>query len=366
MSGSVVDIDGRTVPELEHAADGAPSAKRLAALRAGAVAFRERFRAAGRVEAVRTLDLVSAPLATAHAFDGLARGGTTQRVRAVSRLVVVRFRDFEGEPRTLCWQPATLDGMRRTPCQLGAERHRSHLTRRAAVVEHQSPRGALERCGIDASAIDLVALPDLHATDLRTVAGSTRAVEGEHGRRPPLFPRARVLFQRRERETLERAHPAHAAWYVPGGAEHAVQDALVALDGDVELGPGVALIGAPGPLNGGQSLVLGTAAGVWVISANGVAADNWHPHLSKIPGLARAATHLGREVAGVSTAVQSAADQYDAMIVEKTLADPNRSDPRWTNVAPARGLASVRAQWPVLPSYVHEPLTVGQMSSRAR
>ncbi len=366
MIGSVADIDGRIVPELERPADARPGAERLEALRASAVAFRERFRAAGRVEAVRTADLVSAPLTVGHAFGGLARGATTQLVRVISRLVVVRFRDFGGEPRTLCWQPATLDGVRSTPHQLGAARHRSQLARRAPVVEHQSPRAALERCGIDVAAIDLVALPDLHATDLRTVAGSTRAVEGEHGRRPPLFPRARVLFQRRERDALERAHPAHAAWYVPGAAEHAVQDALVALDGDVELGPGVALIGAPGPLNGGQSLVLGTAAGVWVISANGVAADNWHPHLSKIPGLARAAAQLGHEVAGVSTAIQSVADQYDAMIVEKTLADPNRSDPRWMNVAPARGLASVRAQWPVLPSHVHEPLTVGRMGPGAR
>jgi hypothetical protein len=366
VSASVADIERRTVPELERPGNGAPGAERLEALRAGAVAFRERFRAAGRVEAVRTLDLVSAPLASGRAFGGLARGGPTQQLRAVSRLVVVRFRDFEGESRTLCWQPATPDGMRRTPHQLGADRHRGHLTRRAPVVEHQSPRGALERCGLDASEIDLVALPDLHATDLRTLAGSTRAVEGEHGRRPPLFPLARVLFQRRERDALERAHPALAAWYVPRGTEHAVEDALVALEGDVELGPGVALIGAPGPLNGGQSLVLGTAAGVWVISANGVAADNWHPHLSKIPGLARAATHLGREVAGVSTAVQSSTDQYDAMIVEKTLADPNRSDPRWMNVAPARGLVSVRAQWPVIPSHVHEPLTVGRMSPGGR
>ena len=33
------------------------------------------------------------------------------------------------------------------------------------------------------------------------------------------------------------------AWYVPGGMDHVIEDNLVLLDGDVELGVGVALVG---------------------------------------------------------------------------------------------------------------------------
>ena len=101
---------------------------------------------------------------------------------------------------------------------------------------------------------------------------------------------------------------------------------------------GVALAWTPGHTDGNQSLVLNTPDGVWVSSENGVAADNWHPHLSKIPGLRKEAEFMGREVILNSNTLEDSIDQYDSMVKEKALADPNRADPRWLNVFPSSEL----------------------------
>lgn len=347
-----------TIPiaELRAAGAMAPGVERLDVLRAAAVDFRRRFPGAGEVESVRTADLLSAPLATRHAFGGVARAGTSPVVSVTTRMVVVRFRDLEGVPRVLCWQPSAVEGVRRLPDRTADQPRRRPLSRPVGLVEHADVRTALARCGARAEEVDLVAFGDLQGEDLRTVGGTTRAVEGEHEPRAALFPAAHVLCQRRELDLVRRRHPLHAPWYVTRAAEYAVEACIVALDGSVELGAGVALVAAPGAVNGRQALVLATGDGLWVVSGNGVAADNWHPHLSKIPGVRRQATELGHEVVATAGGVGSAADQYDAMVVEKAIADSGRLDPRWTNVLPSRELTSDRSRWPIVPSYSHAPL----------
>lgn len=352
---------GRTgpIPELAAASALPPGAERLDALRGAAVDFRRRFPDAGRVEAVRSVDLCSAPLATRHAFGGAARSAPTPVVSVTSRMVLVRFHDLVGARRLLCWQPTAVEGVRRLPART-ADQPRRGLRRPVGVIEHDEVRTALARCGASPEEVDLVAFGDLQGEDLRAVAGTTRPVDGEHEPRPALFPGAAVLCQRRELDLLRRGHPLHAPWYVPDAAQYAVEACIVALDGSAELGAGVALVAAPGGVNGRQALVLATPDGIWVVSGNGVAADSWHPHLSKIPGVRRQATELGHEVIPAAGAIESTSDQYDAMVVEKAIADPGRLDPRWTNVLPVRELSGRRASWPVVPSHVHGAFAYGQ------
>ena len=97
------------------------------------------------------------------------------------------------------------------------------------------------------------------------------------------------------------------------------------VDGDVELGKGVALVWTPGHTDGNHSLCVNTSDGVWVSSENGVCADNWHPQQSKIPGVRKFAEFFGREVVLNSNTLEDSIDQYDSMIKEKALADPNRA-----------------------------------------
>ena len=72
--------------------------------------------------------------------------------------------------------------------------------------------------------------------------GTTRPVQGEPEPRKPFFPNAKFLFQRKEVDTFRSPHPMQWAWYVPGGMDDVIEDNLVLLDGDVELGKGVAIV----------------------------------------------------------------------------------------------------------------------------
>jgi hypothetical protein len=55
-------------------------------------------------------------------------------------------------------------------------------------------------------------------------------------------------------------------------------------------------------------------------------------------------------------------DQYDSMVVEKTLADPSPRDPRWRQVIPSSELLNTRRQWPIKPTHRHGGLHYGTVS----
>ena len=92
--------------------------------------------------------------------------------------------------------------------------------------------------------------------------GTTKPINGEPQPRAPFFPNAKFLFQRKEVDTFRSIHPMQWAWYVPGGMDDVIEDNLVLLDGDVELGKGVALLHTPGHTDGNHSLVINTHEGV--------------------------------------------------------------------------------------------------------
>jgi len=357
----------RAFDEFDEANATWPRGARLEAIRTAAGEFRRRFRAQGQVRGVRTVDLVSAGYPTRYAFGGAARGGLNPYVNIVNRLVVVQFEDFGGRPRILCWEPTVPEGSSEAPfyAQL-IERYGERLAKSVLSTEYNTVAEALALCGLTPDDVDYVAFDHLHVQDMRILMGTTRAVEGEPEPRRPFFPNAAFLCQRKEVDTFRSPHPMQWAWYVPGGMDHVIEDRLVLLDGDVELGVGVALAWTPGHTDGNQSLVLNTPDGVWVTSENGVAADNWHPHLSKIPGVRKEAEFLGREVILNSNTLEDSLDQYDSMVKEKALADPNRADPRWMNVFPSSELAPWRRQWPVVPSYTYGGMSYGAIEPPER
>jgi hypothetical protein len=201
--------------------------------------------------------------------------------------------------------------------------------------------------------------------DLRITMGTTEPIPGENEPRAPFFPNAKFVCQRKEVDTFKSIHPTQWAWYVPGGMDDVIEDNLVLVDGDVELGVGCALIFTPGHTDGNQSLCINTPEGVWVSSENGVAADSWHPHLSKIPGVRRWAESFGREIVMNANTLEDSVDQYDSMIKEKAVADVNRRDPRWLNVFPSSELAPLRRQWPIVPTFVYGGMNYGRIEAPA-
>ena len=357
----------RPFHEFDEAAATWPRGDRLEAIRAAADDFRRRFKEQGQVAAIRTVDLVSAGYPTRYAFGGAARGGVNPYVNILNRVVVVQFHDFDGELRTLCWEPTVPDGSSEAPfyAQL-IDRYGEWLTGNLLASEYNSVEEALALCGLSTADVDFVSFDHLHVQDMRILMGTTRPIEGEYEAREPLFPNARFLCQRKEVDTFRSPHPMQWAWYVPGGMDHVIEDNLVLIDGDVELGVGVALAATPGHTDGNQSLVVNTPDGVWVSSENGVAADNWHPHLSKIPGVRKEAEFMGREVILNSNTLEDSIDQYDSMVKEKALADPNRADPRWMNVFPSSELPPWKRQWPIVPSFTYGGMNYGTIEPPGR
>jgi hypothetical protein len=343
-----------------------PRGDRLEAIREAASRFRERFATPeNRVRAVKTVDLAAAGYPTRFALAGAARA-LNPYINIVNRLVVVQFEDFAGRLRTLAWEPTIAEGAAEAPFyeQL-LHRYGEFLSYKVFAAFYNTVEEAVAACGLAPADIDFVSFDHLHVQDLRLTMGTTVPVNGESEPRAPFFPNAKFVFQRREVDTFRSVHPMQWAWYVPGGMDDVIDDSLVLIDGDVELGKGVALVHTPGHTDGNHSLVINTEDGVWVSSENGVCADSWHPHLSKIPGVRKYAEFWNREVILNSNTLEDSIDQYDSMIKEKALADSNRRDPRWLNVFPSSEMASFRRQWPVVPTFVYGGINYGRVEKPA-
>jgi hypothetical protein len=339
-----------------------PRGDRLDAIREAAGRFRARFAIPeNRVLAVKTVDLAAAGYPTSFALAGAARG-LNPYINIVNRLVIVQFEDFEGQRRTLAWEPTIAEGAAEAPFydQL-LKRYGEFLSYKVFASFYNTVEQAIAVAGLTPADVDFVSFDHLHVQDLRLTMGTTAPINGEPAPRPPFFPNAKFLFQRKEVDTFRSVHPMQWAWYVPGGMDQVIEDDLVLLDGDVELGKGVALVHTPGHTDGNHSLVLNTDDGVWVSSENGVCADSWQPALSKIPGIRKYSEFWNREVILNSNTLEDTIDQYDSMVKEKALADPNRTDPRWLNVFPSSEMASFRRQWPVVPTFVHGGMNYGQV-----
>ena len=357
----------RAIPEFGEVAGIRSRNERLEAIRTGADRFRQRFGAEGTVHGLRMLDLSRTAYPARQAFGGAARAGLTPWVTVAHRLVVVQFEDFDGVSRVLCWRPLTSQAAIGAPFEAGlARRHGAALSRRLLYANPRSLREALARCGLAPSDVDLVAFDHLRGQDMRTLMGTTRPVDGEPEPRGALFGRARFLLRESEVKTLRTPHPSQAAWYVPRGMDDVIEERAATVDGDVELGVGVALVTAPGLSEGSQSLVVNTPDGVTVFSGNGFAADNWHPHLSKIPGVAKEAQLMRREVILEGGTLDDAADQYDSMVKEKCVSDPSRTDPRWMNVIPSSEIPNLRRLWPMVPSFSHGRVSHGTIQAFSR
>src|SRR5919109_605210 len=339
-----------------------PRGDRPAAIREAAAEFRARFATEdNRIRAMRTIDLASAGYPVKFAFGGAARGANPY-INIINRLQVVQFEDFEGHLRTLAYEPTVPEGPAEAPFyEQQIEKLGEFLSYKVLARIWNHPDEALLKAGLGLEDIDYVSFDHLHVQDVRFVLGTTEPMKGEAAPRPPLFPNAKLIAQRKEWDTFASLHPMQWAWYVADGVKDLITDNVVLVDGDVELGRGVGLVWTPGHTDGNHSLCINTDDGVWVSSENGVAADSWHPHLSKIPGVRRTAEFFGREVILNSNTLEDSIDQYDSMIKEKALADPNPRDPRWLNVFRSSEMASFRRQWPVVPTFVHGGINYGSI-----
>jgi hypothetical protein len=355
--------------EFDEANETWPRGDRPAAIRQAAAEFRARFAVPeNRVRAVRTVDIASAGYPLKFAFGGAAIGPNPY-INIINRLQVIQYEDFDGELRTLAYEPTVTEGPQEAPFyQQQIDRFNrlpgnagEFLAYKVFATIWNTVESALAEAGLAPEDVDFISFDHLHVQDVRFVLGSTEPPPGHPEAVKPLFPNAKLLTQRKEWDTFGSLHPMQWAWYVEDGIKGVNEDNVVLLDGDLELGKGVALVSTPGHTDGNHSLVINTDDGVWVSSENGVCADSWHPHLSKIPGVRKTAEFFGREVILNSNTLEDSIDQYDSMIKEKALADPNPRDPRFLNVLPSSEMPAWKRQWPVVPAFFYGGMSYGQI-----
>jgi hypothetical protein len=343
------DYGLRPIEEFDGVFDVWPRGRRLEQIRAAAERYKERFKQQGTVTGVRSVDIATAPYITKYAFHGAVKTPNPY-MSMTNRMVVVQYEDFEGQPRTLVWEPTEPEGSAEAPfyAQLVQRSEQNPVYKaldRLFHKEYAKPQQALSQAGVRPEAVDFISFDHLHVQDPRLIL--------------PHFPNAKLLVQRREVATLEAIHPMQWFWYVEGALDGIDDDRLVLLDGDVELGRGVSIVWTPGHTDGNHSLVINTPDGVWVSSENGVAPDNWQPELSKIPGVRDYAISQHREICPNANTLEDSIDQYDSMVKEKTLADASPRAPQWKQILPSSELVSWKRQWPVVPTHHHGPLRYG-------
>jgi hypothetical protein len=117
--------------------------------------------------------------------------------------------------------------------------------------------------------------------------------------------------------------PCQADWYCPRGTEGVAADRVIAFDGGIHLGDGVALLHTPGHTEGNHSLVARVPDGIRVSSENGVGADAYAPANSRVDAIRAYARATGAEVILNGNTLEGSSEQYISMILEKTLAGPS-------------------------------------------
>lgn len=356
----------RAIPEFDGVHDVWPRGDRLAAVRDAAAKYRERFLAQGEVRAVKSFDIAAAPYPTRFAFQGYALAANPF-ISIINRMFVVQFEGFDGELKTLVWEPTVAAGSAEAPFYAKLERVAGKfLAHRVFTKYYNDPQNLLAGIGLSNADVDYLSFDHLHVQDMRMILGSGKVIPGESAPREALFPRAKLLVHRKELATFQAPHPMQWAWYVGNGMDGVPEDRLEVFDGDVELGVGVSLLWTPGHTDGNHSLAINTKDGVWVSSENGMAADSWQPELSKIPGVRRQAAFYQREVVLNANTLEDSLDQYDSMVKEKTMASRSRRDQRWLQIVPSSECAPWRRQWPVVPTHFHGGLDYGTLQPATR
>ena len=315
------EVGLRALLEWSDAYRSTNARKRLEAIRSIAPAFKRDFVRSRSALAVRTLDVSKAPYPVTYAFNR-ACALPYPYLLFQNRALVVQF-EQAGTPKLLLMNPTIPDRSARAPffADLAKRMPFTDLIRERFL---QSPPVdvQLRDHGLSTNDIDYVAFDHQHVQDLRPYLG-TRST-------PPLYPRAKYLVQRADWEASIDLHPMQRPWWIADSVEGVRDDSLVVLDGDYQLGDGVAILATPGHTYGNQSLLFrAPESGCYTVSENGICTDAYSPRHSAIPGLAAHSRHSGDEVILNGNTLENSLDQYNSMVKERLLADVVTRDPRF-------------------------------------
>jgi hypothetical protein len=341
--------------------------RQLDLIRQAAPGFREWFRATGMPDWIGTFDLVSLPYPTRF---GLFRAALSPApyLSLVHRLVVVRWREPDGKPRVLLFEPTDVELARRTP-------YFSRLSASTpAAFEHAFSRplgdvlSHLRSVGIETTDVNWITFDHLHTQDVRRWIGTTEPAPDLSAAEPvpAMLPKARLITQRAELESLAALHPLQVPWYQPSTFTGLREDALMPIDGDMLLGPGVALLATPGHTIGNQTLVVNTESGIWASSENVIAAECLTPEHSRIPGVRRYTRTWEQEVVLNANTLEDTARQYNSCVLEKSIVDVARADSRFLQFMPSSELTGTVFSPGTSPTFAHSGIFHGTLTPPGR
>lgn len=341
---------------------GAPGGfgARLRASRTAAMDFRREFAATGMPDSVSTHDLISLPYPTSY---GLFRAAISPApfVTIVNRMLIVRWIETDGTRRTLLFEPSDHELDAYTPYFAELQRYTPGPVRNLFVREHTDVPTVCREAGIDPADVDYLAFDHLHTQDVRRWLGTSRPQADISPDKPvtAAFPNAALLAQRDELDAMADLHPFQRPWYQPSTFVDIPPERILPLDGSVLLGPGVALLATPGHAMGNQSLVLNTATGIWAISENAIAAECLTPEHSRIPGLSRSARSWGHEVILNANTIETTYEQYNSLVIEKTITDVSQQDSRFRQFFPSSELTGALLNPGTAPTFAHRAIRHG-------
>ncbi|MFD6895633.1 hypothetical protein ACFWB0_13940 [Rhodococcus sp. NPDC060086] len=347
-----VEVD--TLSDL-HKIDGGPGARLRAARRQGE-AFRGEFATTGTPDTVETCDLITLPYPTRFGLFRASRA-IAPFLSITNRMLVIRWTDSDGTGRILLFEPSDHELGRYTPYFDDLTAKTPGFLERRMVTEHGTVQGHLARLGIRPDDIDYLMFDHLHTQDLRRWIGTTAPQEDLNGTPNAVFPNAKVIVQRDELAGMAELHPLQKPWYQPAAYRDVPAEAFLPIDDSVILGPGVAVIKTPGHVFGNQSLVVNTSTGIWVSSENVIAAEALTPEHSTLPGLAKWSRQWQQEIVLNANTIETTADQYNSIILEKTIADRAQADERFLQFFPSSELTRAWTNPGTDPTFVHGSLT---------
>lgn len=334
-------------------------------IRQTATHFQDWFRKTGVVSAFASFDLITLPYPTRY---GLWRATKSPSpfLWFTNRMFIVQWK-AHGRTWTLLNEPSDYELGANTPFYVSLmKKYGDYVSNHLLAKRHGTVETHLQSVGLRPEDIDFITYDHLHTQDIRRWVGTTKS-QADHATNEPLqayFPKAKLIVQQKEWDVLHSLHPLQSIWYQPSTFHDIPQDRLLFIDGDVLLGPGVALIWTPGHTEGNHSLVVHTDTGIWVSSENAISAECLNPSQSSLPGLRSYAKTSGLEVVINGNTLEHTARQYNSVVLEKLMSDPSKNNPHMRQFFPSSELTGHPLSPGTKPSFRHLQVAYGTIQQQ--
>ncbi len=322
----------RRIHDLDDARGLPASGPRLREYRRVGRALGDALRSGPRAT-VKTLPLATLLYPTTFAFDR-AVPLPWPYVQMFHRCLLVQV-EAEGATRNVLFNPTDYLASKATPFFSDLIDALPHPDlQKLLSTQYGQVDAQLAALGLRPEDIDVVAFDHFHTQDLRPILGSTLPAP-DGSTIAARFPNALLLAPRREWVDWDDLHPLQRSWFVADGKRGVPEDRVVLFEGDLWLGAGAMLLQTAGHTTGNQTLFVHGTRGVFGCSENGCSADSWSPRESRIPGVAKKARAYDLEVVLNSNTPELAAEQYNSMVLERSVVDRSEVDPAFVQMFPS-------------------------------